>query len=191
MFLNAHQFLETMKSSFIHETAVVSQDAKIGSESSIWNQVQVREHATIGDNVILSKNVYVDAGVYIGNNCKVQNNVSIYHGVTLEDGVFVGPHVCFTNDKIPRAINKDGSRKNKSDWTVSKTKVCRGASIGANTTILPGITIGRFAMIAAGSIVTKDVPDFGLIVGSPGKLVGYVDHEGNKVEQPPKDITNV
>ena len=94
--------------------------------------------------------------------------------------MFIGPHVCFTNDKMPRAINPDGSLKGNDDWEVSPVLVKRGASIGANATILPGITIGRFALVGAGSVVTKDVPDFGLVLGNPAKLVGYVDEKGNK-----------
>ena len=126
----------------------------------------------------LSKGVYVDFGVKIGDNVKIQNNVSVYHGVTIEDGVFVGPHVCFTNDKKPRAVNEDGSLKAADDWQVSKTIVKKGASIGANSTILPGITIGKFSLIGAGSVVTKDVPDYGLVYGNPAKLKGSVDKKG-------------
>lgn len=158
----------------VHETAQVHPRAKIGKDVKIWNWVQVREDAEIGENSILSKGVYVDFGVKIGRNVKIQNNVSVYHGVTIEDGVFVGPHVCFTNDKRPRAINPDGSLKGADDWKVSPTVLHQGSSIGANSTIAPGVTIGRFAMIGAGAIVTKNVPDYGLVVGCPARLVGYV-----------------
>jgi len=166
----------------IHDTARVDPQAKIGKNVKIWNWVQVRENAEIGDNTILSKNVYVDFGVRIGKNVKIQNNVSVYHGVTIEDGVFVGPHVCFTNDRIPRAINPDGSLKETSDWEVSPITVGYGSSIGANATILPGIRIGCFALIGAGSVVTKDVPDHGLFYGSPARLVGYVCVCGHRME---------
>ena len=165
----------------IHETAQVSKDAKIGNNVKVWNWVQIRENASIGDNSIISKGVYIDFDVKIGKNVKIQNNVSVYHGVTIDDGVFIGPHVCFTNDKIPRAINPNGSLKAADDWEVSKTLVGYGSSIGANSTILPGINIGRFAMIGAGAIVTKDVPDYGLVVGAPAKLVGFVCECGKRL----------
>jgi UDP-2-acetamido-3-amino-2,3-dideoxy-glucuronate N-acetyltransferase len=165
----------------VHETAHVHPRAKIGAEARIWNWVQVREDAEIGDGTILSKGVYVDAGVRIGRNVKIQNNVSVYHGVTIEDGVFVGPHACFTNDLRPRAINPDGSLKSADDWAVSATLLKFGCSIGANATIVAGITIGRFAMVGAGAVVTHDVPDHGLVVGCPARLVGFVCACGQKV----------
>ncbi|PJF20501.1 MAG: N-acetyltransferase, partial [Phototrophicales bacterium] len=113
------------------------------------------------------------------------NYVSIYHGVTIEDGVFVGPHVVFTNDKFPRAINADGTLKRGDDWVVSQTLIGYGASIGANATVVCGITVGKWAMIGAGSVVTKDVPDYGLVVGNPARLIGYITPEGKRVDQPP------
>ena len=165
----------------VHETAQVHSRARVGSDVRIWNWVQVREDAEIGDGSILSKGVYVDAGVRIGRNVKIQNNVSVYHGVTIEDGVFVGPHVCFTNDLRPRAINPDGSLKSADDWVVSQTLLRFGCSVGANATIVAGVTVGRFAMVGAGAVVTHDVPDHGLVVGCPARLVGYVCACGQKV----------
>ena len=132
----------------IHSTACVSGTAKVGEGTKIWNWCHsVRENAVIGTNCILSKGVYIDSGVKIGNNVKIQNNVSVYHGVTIGDGVFVGPHVCFTNDKIPRAVNPDGSLKQANDWEVSPILVKKGAALGANSTILPGVTIGKWALV--------------------------------------------
>jgi UDP-2-acetamido-3-amino-2,3-dideoxy-glucuronate N-acetyltransferase len=163
----------------IHETADVSESAHIGEGTKIWHHAHVRENAVIGKNCVLSKNVYIDYGVIIGNNVKIQNNVSVYHGVGIEDGVFIGPHVCFTNDKRPRAINPDGTAKSAGDWHISRTWVRRGASIGARAVLLPGITIGEWAMVGAGSIITKDVPRFALVVGSPARLIGYVCKCGN------------
>jgi UDP-2-acetamido-3-amino-2,3-dideoxy-glucuronate N-acetyltransferase len=166
----------------IHSTAEVSPKATIGQGSSIWNHAQVRENAVIGENCVLSKGVYIDAGVIIGNNVKIQNGISVYHGVTLQDGVFCGPHCVFTNDRQPRSINPDGSLKSADDWILSKTLVCTGASIGAHATIVCGITVGRWAMIGAGAVVTKDVPDHGLVYGNPAKLRGFVCACGTRLE---------
>jgi UDP-2-acetamido-3-amino-2,3-dideoxy-glucuronate N-acetyltransferase len=158
----------------IHPTAHVDPSASIGEDAKIWNWVQVRERAKIGARCVLSKGVYVDFEVSIGDDCKIQNNVSLYHGVTLERGVFVGPHVCFTNDRYPRAINPDGTQKSAADWTVTPILVREGASIGANATILPGVTLGRFCTVGAGAVVTHDVPDHALVLGNPGRLAGSV-----------------
>lgn len=158
----------------IHPTAEVSEHAQIGEGTSIWHQAQVREEAQIGKNCILGKGVYIDFGVIIGDNVKVQNGASIYHGVTIEDGVFIGPHVCFTNDNLPRAINPDGSLKTTADWEVGHTLVKRGASIGANATILPKVVIGEWALVGAGAVVTRDVPPHGLVAGNPARLIGFV-----------------
>ena len=116
----------------------------------------------------------MDSGVRIGSNVKIQNNVSLYRGVTLEDGVFCGPHCVFTNDLRPRAINPDGTLKTTEDWHVSETLVRYGAAIGAHATVVCGITIGRWAMVGAGSVVTRDVPDYGLVYGNPARLRGFV-----------------
>ncbi len=158
----------------IHPTADVSSNAIIGDATSIWHHVHVREDVLIGKNCVIGKGVYIDAGVHIGNNVKIQNYVSVYHGVTIEDGVFVGPHVCFTNDLRPRAINPDGSLKAADDWILTLTRVRKGASLGANSTIRCGTTIGMWAMIGCGSVVTKDIPDFGLAWGNPAQLHGFI-----------------
>jgi len=163
---------------YIHKTAEVSEKAKIGEGTAVWNNSQIRENAVVGKNCILGKNVYIDEGVVIGDNVKIQNNVSVYKGTTIESGVFVGPHVVFTNDKIPRAINEDGTLKNNDDWEVGRTVVKYGASIGAGAVILPGITIGEYALVGSGSVVTKDVPDYALVFGNPAKIMGKVDKNG-------------
>lgn len=168
---------------FVHPTSDVSQHATIGAGTKIWQHCQVREQAEIGQHCILSKGVYVDAGVRIGNNVKIQNGISVYHGVTLEDGVFCGPHCVFTNDRQPRAINPDGTLKSVDDWRVSETLVKTGASIGAHATIVCGTTIGRWAMIGAGSVVTRNVPDFGLVYGNPARLHGFVCACGEKLPE--------
>ena len=156
----------------IHPTADVSSEALVGSGTSIWNQAQVRERARIGAGCVIGKNVYIDTDVVVGDRVKIQNNASLYHGVTVEDGVFIGPHVCFTNDKVPRAVNPDGSLKADSDWEVSPILVRFGAALGANSTILPGVTVGRWAMVGSGSVVTRDVADYELVVGNPARRVG-------------------
>ncbi|HJX39116.1 MAG TPA: acyltransferase [Anaerolineae bacterium] len=158
----------------IHPTAEVSEQAQIGQDTRIWHYAQIREQATVGSNCIIGKDVYVDREVIIGDNVKIQNGASIYHGVTLEDGVFVGPGACLTNDKYPRAITPLGVLKGDEDWQVESTTVKRGASVGAGAVILPGVVIGRFSMVGAGAVVTKDVPDHGLVQGNPARLVGYV-----------------
>jgi acetyltransferase-like isoleucine patch superfamily enzyme len=122
---------------------------------------------------VLSKDVYIDCNVSIGDDCKIQNSVSVYDGVTIESQVFVGPNASFTNDKVPRAFN--------SDWRITKTWVKKGASLGANCTIICGIVIGEYAMVAAGSVVTKDVPPYSLVVGNPARVVAKIDKAGDKI----------
>lgn len=158
----------------IHPTADVASSAQIGDGSQIWHQAQVREDARIGRRCIIGKGVYVDFGVHIGNHCKLQNSAFIYHGATLADGVFIGPGAILTNDRQPHAINPDGSLKGDDDWQVGPIDIGYGASIGAGSILLPGITVGRFAMTAAGAVVTRNVPDHGLVAGVPARLVGYV-----------------
>jgi UDP-2-acetamido-3-amino-2,3-dideoxy-glucuronate N-acetyltransferase len=167
----------------IHSTAEVSADAQIGEGTSIWHQAQVRERVVIGKGCIIGKGVYVDYAVQVGDYVKVQNYVSIYHGVTLGDGAFVGPHVCFTNDLRPRAINPDGTPKASDDWVLSRTLVKRGAALGANATIRCGVTIGQWAMVGAGSVVTRDVPDYGLVWGNPARLRGFVAPSGERLQE--------
>ncbi|NTU78203.1 MAG: N-acetyltransferase [Chloroflexales bacterium] len=165
---------EHQPSAIIHPTAAVDSRARIGSGTRVWHWTQVRDGVEIGAESIIGKGCYIDADVRIGSRVKLQSNISVFHGVTIEDGVFVGPHVCFTNDKAPRAINPDGSLKGADDWTVATTLICYGASIGANATVVCGVTVGRFAMVAAGAVVTRDVPAYGLVMGNPARLVGYV-----------------
>jgi UDP-2-acetamido-3-amino-2,3-dideoxy-glucuronate N-acetyltransferase len=158
----------------IHPTAEVSDQAIIGEGASIWHQAQVRERASIGPGCIIGKGVYVGAEVKLGANCKVQNYSCVYEGVTLEDGVFVGPEVVFTNDRYPRAINPDGTLKSASDWECEGAYVKYGAAVGSRSVILPAVVIGRWALIAAGSTVTKDVPDHALVAGTPARPMGWV-----------------
>lgn len=159
---------------FIHPSAHVSDRSEIGEGTSIWINSQIREDSVIGRYCTISKDTYIDKNVRIGDSCKIQNSVSIYQGVTIEDDVFVGPNAVFTNDRVPRAFNHQ--------WQITPTLVKRGASLGANCTIVCGVTIGEYAMVAAGSVVTKDVEAYTLVKGNPATFYCYIDRDGNKVD---------
>ncbi len=169
---------------FIHPTSDVADDATIGEGTRIWHQVQIRNGVSLGEQCNIGKGVFLDSGVVVGRRVKIQNYVSVYHGVTIEAGVFVGPHVCFTNDLTPRAITPDGELKAADDWVVTPTLVRTGAALGANSTIVCGVTIGAWAMVGAGSVVTRDVPDYGLVIGNPARLRGFVCACGHQLGAP-------
>lgn len=157
----------------IHPTADVSRAARVGARTRIWHHAQVREGAVIGDDCVIGKGVYIDRDVVVGRAVKVQNYASIYRGVRLGDGVFVGPHVTFTNDPYPRAVTPDGEPLGEDDWELVPTVVEAGASIGAGAVIRCGVTIGRWAMVGAGSVVTQDVAPHALVAGNPARQAGY------------------
>jgi acetyltransferase-like isoleucine patch superfamily enzyme len=165
----------------IHATAEVSPRAELGAGTHIWHQAQVREGARLGSHCTVGKGAYIDAEVEIGSNVKIENYALVYRGSTIEDGVFIGPHACLTNDKAPRAITPAGALKRAEDWDVGRIVVRYGASVGAGAIVLPGVTMGRFAMVGAGAVVAHDVPDFGLVVGQPARLVGYVCRCGRRL----------
>ncbi|HEV2239363.1 MAG TPA: acyltransferase [Ktedonobacterales bacterium] len=167
---------------YAHPAAEVSPEARVGAGTRIWRQAHVREGAVIGEECNIGKGVYVDTHVRIGARVKIQNHASLFEGLTLEDGVFVGPHVCFTNDEYPRAITPDGRLKRPDDWTITPTLVRFGASIGAAAVVICGVTIGEFAMVGAGAVVTRDVPAHGLVLGNPARLRGYVCRSGHPLE---------
>ena len=172
-----------MNKAIIHATADVSPQAMIGDGTRIWHQVQVREGAYIGGHCILGKGVYVDFDVVIGDNVKIQNGSYLYHGCRVEDGVFIGPGVILTNDKYPRAVNPDGLPKSDDDWQVGTILVKTGASLGARAVILPDVTIGEHALVGAGAIVTRSVPDHGLVIGNPATLRGFVCRCGRPLKE--------
>ncbi|MGO4535838.1 acyltransferase [Leifsonia sp. 2MCAF36] len=170
------------KTATIAPSADVDDRATIGVGARIWHLAQVREDAVVGAGSILGRGAYVGPGVVLGENCKVQNHALLYEPAVLEDGVFVGPAVVFTNDVWPRAINPDGSLKDAHDWTAVGVTVRHGASIGARSVCIAPVTIGRWALVAAGSVVTKDVPDFALVAGVPARRLGWVSEAGIRLE---------
>ena len=177
-----------MKSSedvFIHETADVSDGAVIGRGTRIWHQAQIMDGATLGEGCNIGKGVFVASGVTIGRNVKVQNYVSIYKGVTIEDDVILGPHMTFTNDLYPRAFI--------SDYTIYETLVKHGASVGANATIVCGVTLNEYCIVAAGAVIVTSVPAFALATGNPARVTGYVCKCGKRleVERRPRQDTGV
>lgn len=167
----------------IESTADVDPYAEIGAGTRIWHHVQVREHARIGVDCILGRGAYIGPGVLLGNRCKVQNHALVYEPAVLEDGVFIGPAVTFTNDLHPRAVTPDGALKMASDWDPVGVLVRTGASIGAHAVCVAPVTIGRWAMVAAGSVVVRDVGDFALVAGTPARRIGWVGHAGVRLEE--------
>lgn len=167
----------------IENTALIENDVEIGKGVKVWHYAHVRKGAKIGDHTILGRNVQIDENVSVGSGCKIQNGVSVYSGVTLEDDVFVGPFAVFTNDLNPRAFNKS--------WQTTPTVVHKGASLGANCTIVCGNDIGEYAMVAAGAVVTKPVESYQLVAGVPAKHLGWVNKAGEIIsrnKEKPKSI---
>ncbi|MBE7552708.1 MAG: N-acetyltransferase [Anaerolineales bacterium] len=179
---------------YIHPSAEVSAEAIIGAGTRIWHQAQVRQGAQIGSECIIGKGVYIDFDVVIGNRCKLQNGVYVYHGATLEDGVFLGPGVMLLNDKNPRAINPDGALKSDADWQVSPTYIGYGAGVGGGAVILPGVSVGKWAIIGSGAVVTRNIPAYGLAYGNPARLAGFVCPCGQRLlpaATQPEDQENI
>jgi UDP-2-acetamido-3-amino-2,3-dideoxy-glucuronate N-acetyltransferase len=162
-----------MGQSQVHPSADVSPQATIGEGTKVWHEAQIREGAVIGANCVIGKGVYIDKDVRIGDNCKLQNGVFVFHGFDLEDGVFLGPGAMLLNDKNPRAVNPDGTTKSEADWEVSQGTVGYGASVGGGAVVLPGIHIGRMAMVGSGAVVTRDVPERAVVYGNPARVHGY------------------
>lgn len=167
---------------YVHPSAQIEDNVVIGTGSRVWANVQIRSGARIGRECSLGRNSFVDLDVVVGDCVKVQNNASLYEGVTLEDGVFVGPNVIFTNDRVPRAVNPDGRLKASGDWELWRTTVRRGASLGAGAVVLTCAEIGPWAMVGSGTVVTRDVPGHAVVVGNPGRIIGFVSAGGQRCE---------
>jgi UDP-2-acetamido-3-amino-2,3-dideoxy-glucuronate N-acetyltransferase len=167
----------------IVDSADVAEAAQVGEGSSVWHLAQVREGAVLGENCIVGRGAYVGPGVRMGDNCKLQNYALVYEPAVLEDGVFVGPAVVFTNDHYPRAVSPDGTIKTGADWEAVGVTCRTGASIGARSVCVAPVTIGRWSLVAAGSVVTQDVPDFALVAGVPAKRLRWVGKAGVPLER--------
>jgi UDP-2-acetamido-3-amino-2,3-dideoxy-glucuronate N-acetyltransferase len=162
-------------------TADIDPSSVIGENVRIWHLAQVRENASLGDGCIVGRGAYIGTGVKLGKNCKIQNFALVYEPAVLGDGVFIGPAAVLTNDHFPRAVNADLSLKNSSDWEAVGVTIGEGASIGARAVCIAPVTIGRWATIAAGAVVTRDVPDFALAVGVPAQRIGWVGRRGQRL----------
>lgn len=169
----------------IAPSADVDSRARVGAGTRVWHLAQIREEATVGRNCIIGRGAYVGPGVTLGDNVKLQNHALVYEPAQLGDGVFVGPAAVLTNDEYPRAVTPDGRLKSGHDWTAVGVIVGDGAAIGARAVCVAPVAIGRWAMVAAGAVVTRDVPDFAIVVGVPARRVGWVGRAGFPLQ--PKD----
>ncbi|MFF5793535.1 acyltransferase [Paeniglutamicibacter sp. NPDC012692] len=167
----------------VEESADVAFSAFLGAETNIWHLAQVREDAVLGEQCNVGRGAYIGPGVRLGNRCKIQNYALVYEPAVLGDGVFIGPAVVLTNDLFPRAINPDGTLKSGDDWEMVGVTVGQGAAIGARAVCIAPLNIGKWATVAAGAVVTKDVPDFAIVAGVPAKRVGWVGQAGHPLKQ--------
>jgi UDP-2-acetamido-3-amino-2,3-dideoxy-glucuronate N-acetyltransferase len=166
----------------VQASADVDDRARIGPDTQIWHLAQIRENAEIGRQCVIGRGAYIGPGVRIGDRCKVQNHALMYEPAQIADGVFIGPAVVFTNDEFPRAVTPDGALKTEDDWTMVAVTVGEGAAIGARSVCVAPVSIGRWALVAAGSVVTRDVPDFALVAGVPARRLGWVGPAGRRLE---------
>ena len=171
----------------IKASAQVADSAELGDGTVVWDLAQVRENARLGSDCIVGRGAYVGAGVRIGNNVKIQNYALVYEPAELADGVFVGPAVVLTNDQYPRAISPDGRRKQAGEWQAVGVQVDKGASLGAQVVCVAPVRIGKWALVAAGAVVTTDVPDYGLVAGIPARRIGWVGRVGQPLRRQGED----
>ena len=172
----------------IAPSADVDESATVGDGSSVWHLAQVREDAVLGQNCVIGRGAYIGSGVRMGDNCKVQNYALVYEPAVLDAGVFIGPAVVLTNDQYPRAVNPDGTLKSGHDWEPVGVTIGTGASIGARSTCVAPVTIGAWSLVAAGSVVVKDVPDFALVAGVPARRIRWVGKAGVPLEPAGDDL---
>jgi UDP-2-acetamido-3-amino-2,3-dideoxy-glucuronate N-acetyltransferase len=181
----------------VHASADIESDVSIGPRASVWNGAVLRRGASIGAECIIGRDAFIDEGVHLGDRVKVQNGALVYHGVSVGNGVFIGPGAILTNDRFPRAITATGELARGDDWVVSPIELRDGCSIGAGAVVVAGTTVGRFATVGAGAVVTRDVPDFALVAGNPARRLGWVcacgarlaDATGAKVAADPAEGT--
>lgn len=171
-----------MSNARIQPSADLDDGVQIGDGSSVWHLAQVRGGAVLGENVVVGRGAYIGTGVHVGNNCKIQNYALVYEPAHLEDGVFIGPAAVLTNDTFPRAINPDGTAKSADDWEAVGVTLKQGSSVGARAVCVAPVTIGRWATVAAGAVVTKDVPDYALVAGVPARRIKWVGRSGWPLE---------
>lgn len=161
---------------FKHELAVVSDKAQVGKNTRVWANVCIMADAKVGSDCNVCNGTYIEGGAVVGNHVTIKHNVSIFDGVTIGNDVFIGSNIAFINDRYPRSNRTDG-------WTLEKTTICDGATLGANAVIMCGLTVGKYAVVGAGSVVTKDVPAHAIVAGNPAKIVGYAGHDGVPLDE--------
>jgi acetyltransferase-like isoleucine patch superfamily enzyme len=173
---------------FVHRTADVSSAVNLGSDVRIWAFSQIRENVTVGDSTIIGSYTYLDCNVKIGKHCKIQNRALIYDPAIIHDGVFIGPGVILTNDKYPRSVSVDGQIKAAEDWEKTGVVIREGASIGAGAVCIGPVTIGRWALVGAGSVVSKSVNNHALVIGNPARQIGWVGYAGVRLQEISQNI---
>jgi UDP-2-acetamido-3-amino-2,3-dideoxy-glucuronate N-acetyltransferase len=167
----------------IHPTAIVDEGAVVGDDTFVWHHAHIRSGARVGSECVIGKGAYIGAEVTVGDRCKIQNYALVFEGARVGDGVFIGPAAIVANDRFPRAVNPDGTLKSSDDWELGSVVIGAGASIGAAAVLVPDCTVGRWATVGSGSIVTRDVPEHAVVAGNPARQIGWVCVCGRRLEQ--------